>query len=105
MQEVSTVTTGSDVRCLGVHIEGADEPILVPLLTELPRKRFRAITKAFAAVASNQSDDEADELVEGFFKEYLGEDIVDNMNQREFVAMVRTWSEASKDEAGASVGE
>lgn len=105
MQEVSTVVTGSDVRCLGVHIEGADEPILVPLLTELPRKRFRAITKAFAAVASNQSDDEADELVEGFFKEYLGDDIVDNMNQREFVAMVRTWSEASKDEAGASVGE
>lgn len=105
MQEVSTVTTGSDVRCLGVHIDGQDKPVLVPLLTELPRKRFRSMTKAFAAVAAGTSDDDADDLVENFFKEYLGDDVVDSMNQREFVAMVRTWSEASRDEAGASVGE
>jgi hypothetical protein len=105
MQEVSTVTTGSDVRCLGVHIKGQDEPVLVPLLTELPRKRFRSMTKAFAAVAAGTSDEDADELVDSFFKEYLGNDFVDSMNQREFVAMVKTWMEASRDEAGASVGE
>ena len=105
MQEVSTVTTGSDIRCLGVHIDGQDKPVLVPLLTELPRKRFRSMTKAFAAVANGSSDDDADDLVENFFKEYLGDEFVDSMNQREFVAMVKVWSEASRDEAGASVGE
>lgn len=105
MQEVSTVTTGSDIRCLGVHIDGQEKPVLVPLLTELPRKRFREMTKAFNAVANGSSDDDADDLVESFFAEYLGQDFVDAMNQREFVAMVRTWSEASRDEAGASVGE
>ena len=39
MQSVVDIKTGEDVRCLGVYIDG-DEPILVPLLTELPHKGF-----------------------------------------------------------------
>lgn len=106
MQEVTTtVTTGSATRCLGVHVNGADEAILVPLLTELPRSRYRELTRAFGAVSDGTSDADADDLVDGFFKEYLPEQVVDEMNTREYLAMVRTWTKASQDDAGASLGE
>jgi hypothetical protein len=104
MQSVVEIKTGSDVRCLGVYIDG-DEPVLVPLLTELPRARFRSITKALAAINDGTSDDDADEIIDGFFAEYLGKEVVDAMKQSEYTALVKAWTEASQDEAGASVGE
>lgn len=104
MQSVVDVTTGGDVRCLGVYIDGG-EPVLVPLLTELPRARFRALTKALVGIKDGTSDEDGDELVDEFFAEYLGRDAVDAMKQSEYTALVRAWSEASQDEAGATLGE
>jgi len=106
MQEaIRTVETGSATRCLGVHIAGTEEPVLVPLLTELPRRRFRELTRAFAAVAAGDADEDADELVDAFFAEYLGAEAVGAMNNREYLDMVRAWSKASEEDAGASLGE
>jgi hypothetical protein len=106
MQEVTTsVKTGSATRCLGVYVDGSDEPVLVPLLTELPRARYRELVRAFAAVADGANDTAADDLVDGFFKEYLPEGVVDAMNQREFLAMVKAWTDASQEDAGATLGE
>ena len=103
MQEVSTVTTGSDIRCLGVHIDGQEKPVLVPLLTELPRARFRALTKAMATI--NDGDADGDEVVDEFFAEYLGRDVVDAMKQSEYNALIQAWGEASQEDAGATLGE
>ncbi len=104
MQSVVDIKTGEDVRCLGVYIDGK-EPVLVPLLTELPRKRFRALTKALLAINNGESDEDGDELIDEFFAEYLGREAVDGMKQSEYTALVKAWSDASQEEAGATVGE
>lgn len=104
MQQVVSVTTGTDTKCLGVHIDGG-EPVLVPLLNELPRARFRALTKALAGVADGSSDEDADELVDAFFAEHLGRDVVDAMKNSEYLALVRAWADASQDDMGATTGE
>lgn len=104
MQSVVDIKTGEDVRCLGVYIDG-DEPILVPLLTELPRKQFRAITKAMKDINDGVSDADGEELIDEFFAEYLTREVVDGMKQSEYTALVRKWADASQDEAGASLGE
>lgn len=102
MQSVANFNAGGDVRCIGVHIDGG-EPILVPLLTELPRARFRALTKAVAAI--NDGDSDGDEVVDEFFAEYLGRDVVDAMKQSEYTALIHAWGEASQEDAGATLGE
>lgn len=102
MQSVATFNAGGDVRCIGVHIDGG-EPILVPLLTELPRARFRALTKAMATI--NDGDADGDEVVDEFFAEYLGRDVVDAMKQSEYNALIQAWGEASQEDAGATLGE
>ena len=102
MQSVATFNAGADVRCIGVHIDGG-EPILVPLLTELPRARFRALTKAMATI--NDGDADGDEVVDEFFAEYLGRDVVDAMKQSEYNALIQAWGEASQEDAGATLGE
>ena len=102
MQSVANFNAGGDVRCIGVHIDGG-EPILVPLLTELPRARFRALTKALAAI--NDGDADGDEVVDEFFAEYLGRDVVDAMKQSEYNALIQAWGEASQEDAGATLGE
>lgn len=102
MQSVATFNAGADVRCIGVHIDGG-EPILVPLLTELPRARFRALTKAMAAI--NAGDADGDEVVDEFFSEYLGRDVVDAMKQSDYNALIKAWADASQQEAGATLGE
>lgn len=102
MQSVANFDAGGDVRCIGVHIDGG-EPILVPLLTELPRARFRALTKAMAAI--NDGDADGDEVVDEFFAEYLGRDVVDAMKQSEYNALIQAWGEASQEDAGATLGE
>lgn len=102
MQSVANFNAGGDVRCIGVHIDGG-EPILVPLLTELPRARFRALTKAVAAI--NDGDSDGDEVVDEFFAEYLGRDVVDAMKQSEYTALIQAWGEASQEDAGATLGE
>lgn len=102
MQSVANFNAGGDVRCIGVHIDGG-EPILVPLLTELPRARFRALTKAMAAI--NDGDADGDEVVDEFFAEYLGRDVVDAMKQSEYNALIQAWGEASQEDAGATLGE
>lgn len=104
MQSVTSIRTGDDVRCLGVHIDGG-EVVLVPLLNELPRKRFRELTSALSSVMNGTSDEDGDEIVDTFFAEYLGREVVDAMKESEYVAMVRAWGEASQDDAGATVGE
>jgi len=102
MQSVANFNAGGDVRCIGVHIDGG-EPILVPLLTELPRARFRALTKAMAAINDGNAD--GDEVVDEFFAEYLGRDVVDAMKQSEYNALIQAWGEASQEDAGATLGE
>ena len=102
MQSVANFDAGGDVRCIGVHIDGG-EPILVPLLTELPRARFRALTKAMATI--NDGDADGDEVVDEFFAEYLGRDVVDAMKQSEYNALIQAWGEASQEDAGATLGE
>ena len=102
MQSVANFNAGGDVRCIGVHIDGG-EPILVPLLTELPRARFRALTKAMAAINDGNAD--GDEVVDEFFAEYLGRDVVDAMKQSEYNALIQKWGEASQEDAGATLGE
>ena len=104
MQSVTSISTGGDVKCLGVHIDGG-EPVLVPLLTELPRKQFRELTRALKSVMDGDSDADGDEIVDAFFAEYLGRDVVDAMKNSEYLAMVKAWGEASQDDAGATVGE
>lgn len=104
MQSVVDIKTGEDVRCLGVYIDGG-EPVLVPLLTELPRRRFRELTKALVAIGDGSSTEDGDELVDAFFAEYLGREAVDAMKQSEYIALVRAWSEASQEETGATPGE
>lgn len=102
MQSVANFNAGGDVRCIGVRIDGG-EPILVPLLTELPRARFRALTKAMATI--NDGDADGDEVVDEFFAEYLGRDVVDAMKQSEYNALIQAWGEASQEDAGATLGE
>ena len=103
MQTVLSVDASTEVRCLGVHIDGHDEPVLVPLLTELPRAQFRALTKALAGAADGDGD--ADELIDSFFADYIGRDTVDAMKNSDFTRLVRAWTDASQEEAGATVGE
>lgn len=102
MQSVATFNAGADVRCIGVHIDGG-EPILIPLLTELPRARFRALTKAMQDINAGNAD--GDEVVDDFFSEYLGRDVVDAMKQSDYNALIKAWGEASQQEAGATLGE
>lgn len=102
MQSVANFDAGGDVHCIGVRIDGG-EPILVPLLTELPRARFRALTKAMATI--NDGDADGDEVVDEFFAEYLGRDVVDAMKQSEYNALIQAWGEASQEDAGATLGE
>lgn len=105
MQTVLSVDASTEVRCLGVHIDGSEEPVLVPLLTELPRAQFRALTKALAGVVDGTSSADGDELVDAFFAEYLGRDVVDAMKNSDYMRIVRAWVDASQEEAGATVGE
>lgn len=103
MNSVASIVTGSDVRCLAVHI--GEGKVLVPLLSELPRAKYRAFAKAMAGVINGTSDDDGEELVDQFFAEYLGRDVVDSMKQSDYIALVKAWGQASADDAGASLGE
>lgn len=106
MQSVASIRTDAqDARCLGVHIDGADEPILVPLLSELPRKRFRELAGALKAINDGTSDGDADDIIDEFFGEYLGREVVDAMRTSDYIAIVRQWSNVSQEDAGATLGE
>lgn len=104
MQSVATFSAGADVRCIGVHIDGG-EPVLIPLLTELPRARFRALTKAMTAINYGDGAVDGDEVVDEFFAEYLGRDTVDAMKQSDYTALIQAWADASQADAGATLGE
>lgn len=104
MEAVASINTGTDVRCLGVYIDDS-EPVNVPLLNELPRAQFRALTKALVGVYNGTSDEDGDELIDSFFAEHLGRETVDAMKNSDYVALVRAWSQASQDDMGATPGE
>lgn len=104
MISVSEIRAGEETRCLGVHIDGG-EPVLVPLLNELPRARFRKLVGAMQGIEAGTSDEDADELIDSFFAEYLGRGVVDAMKNSDYLNLVRQWSEVSQEDAGASLGE
>jgi len=93
--EVKTVTIGEDTKCLGVVVGG--DTVMVPLMTELPRRQFREVAAAF-----NGEDKEG--AIDGFFRTYLG-DAVDEMKQSDFLRVVRAWQAASEEDMGATLGE
>lgn len=102
MQEVTTTTvvTGGATRCLGVHVDGSNDSVLVPLLTELPRKQFRDLTRAVA-----NGGPEAEDVMDAFFAAYLGQETVDGMRESDYNALVKAWADASQADAGATLGE
>lgn len=106
MQAINSIAIAADdVRCLRVDVGSADNPVYVPLLNELPRARFRALVRAFVAVNDGDESVDGDEVIDAFFAEYLGRDVVDQIGQRQYEALVKLWFEVSQEDAGVTVGE
>lgn len=100
MKEISIVTDDRGTVCVEVVdpiIDGGKA--LVPLMTELPRKRFKSL---LAAIRDAGADRE--QTFEDFFREYLG-DYVDEVKQEDWLRLVKGWNEASEEHAGATLGE
>lgn len=100
MKDIGIVTSASGIVCVEVTdpaIEGGSA--CVPLMTELPRKRFKPLMAAFRDVATDR-----EQVLEDFFREYLG-DYVDEVKQEDWLRLVKAWNEASEEHAGATLGE
>lgn len=87
-------TTG----CLAVTLAEDAEPVMVPLMGSLPRKRFKQMVRELA-----ESEDK-DEYLADYFRAYIG-DAVDEMSMVQFTQLANAWNEASEDEIGATLGE
>jgi hypothetical protein len=94
--EVKSVNLSGDVKCLAVSVPGSDEPVMVPLFSQLPRRQARKI--------NDDMQKDADGTLDAFFREYLG-DMVDEMSLAKWNELVRAWTSTSEEDAGASLGE
>ncbi len=88
----------NSVGCLAVTLSEGADPVMVPLMGSLPRKRFKEVMKGL-----NEAEDK-DEYLADFFREYLG-DAVDEMSMIEFTQLSNAWNAASEEEMGATLGE
>ena len=93
--KVKTVRLNEDVRCLAVA-SGDGEPVLIPLFSQLPRKRVRELNESM--------QEDAEGTLDAFFREYLGDE-VDEMSLAKWNELVKAWTATSEEDAGATLGE
>lgn len=96
MSNVRSVSLVDDVRCVAVTVPDSDEPVMVPLFSQLPRKQAREINESMKV--------DADATLDAFFRPYLG-DAVDEMSLAKWNELVRVWTTTSEEDAEASLGE
>lgn len=93
--KVKTVRLGEDARCIAVE-KTDGTPVLIPLFSQLPRKRVRELNESMQA--------DAEGTLDAFFRGYLGDD-VDEMSLAKWNELVQAWTSTSEEDAGATLGE
>lgn len=80
------------LEVLKVTIE--DKTYSIPLATSLPYKQVKKLIK----LAKNENEEEQlDSFIE-FFKQYIDEEVIDNLPMTSLTALAKAWTGASGEE-------
>ena len=93
------VNLNQKTEVLVVNIE--DKAYKIPLATSLPYKKVKALIKL---AKKEDQFDQLDAFIE-FFKEYIPEDVIENLPVSALNQLASAWSGASEKESGQELGE
>lgn len=81
-----------------IQVNVKDKHIKIPLFKDIPLVEIENITKA------KKADDRFNVLV-NILRTYIPEDIYNTLTARDVAQIINVWSETSKEETGATLGE
>ena len=90
--------SNQNIEVLKVNIE--DKTYTIPLATSLPYKKV----KALITLAKKDTEEQLDTFID-FFKEYIPEEVIDELPMSALTELAKAWSGASEKESGQSLGE
>lgn len=93
------LTLKNNIEVINVRI--GDNTYSVPLATSLPYKKVKALVK----LSKKGSEDEQLDAFVDFFKEYIPEEVIDELSISDLSLLAKSWSGASEKASGLSVGE
>ena len=93
------VNLNQKTEVLVVNIE--DKAYKIPLATSLPYKKVKALIKL---AKKEDQFDQLDAFIE-FFKEYIPEEVIENLPVSALNQLASAWSGASEKESGQELGE
>ena len=86
--EVLKVTIGNDVYTL-------------PLANALPYSKVKKLIKTSK---SDDTEEQIDTFIT-FFKEYIPEEVIDNLPMAKLPALAKAWGDTSEENGGSTLGE
>ena len=86
--EVLKVTIGNDVYTL-------------PLANSLPYSKVKKLIKISK---SDDTEEQIDTFI-AFFKEYIPEEVIDNLPMTKLTALAKAWGDTSEENGGSTLGE
>lgn len=93
------LTLKNNIEVLKVNI--GEKTYSIPLATSLPYKKVKALIK----LSKKGSEDEQLDAFIDFFKEYIPEEVIDELSITDLSLLAKSWSGASEKASGLSVGE
>lgn len=85
-----------EVKCLAVAVPNSDEPVMIPLFSQLPREKMQEMGVSMK--------EDAEKTLDSYFRGYLG-DYVDKMPIEKWNLLINTWMAVSQENSGATPGE
>ena len=86
--EVLKVTIGNDVYTL-------------PLANALPYSKVKKLIKISK---SDDTEEQIDTFI-AFFKEYIPEEVIDNLPMTKLTTLAKAWGDTSEENGGSTLGE
>ena len=73
----------------------------LPLANALPYGKVKKLIK----LAKTGDEEETIETFVAFFKEYIPEDVIDNLSMSNLTALAKAWGDTSEEDSGVPLGE
>ena len=78
-----------------------EETYTLPLANALPYSKVKKLIKISK---TGDTEEQIDTFI-AFFKEYIPENVVDNLPMSSLTALAKAWGDTSEDEGGSTLGE
>ena len=78
-----------------------EQTYTLPLANALPYSKVKKLIKISK---SDDTEEQIDTFI-AFFKEYIPEEVIDNLPMTKLTALAKAWGDTSEDNGGSTLGE